>query len=165
MSSDRGETAVAAWRRVPGRIRAAIRGLDEEDLDRRGGGEQWSIRETVHHLVEANLIASNMILAALAADGYEYDWTWVNPSRSWMKRVGYDKAGVEPAIALLRAVCKHIAALVADEPARLTRSVRVNDSPGAKRYVLSVEAILRQEADHAGDHLRSIREIRERHQI
>jgi hypothetical protein len=155
---------VEDWSGVPGSIRKAIRGLSERDLDLRGGDEGWSIRETVHHLVEANLIASNMIIAALAVDGYDFDWTWVYPSRKWMQRVGYDKAAVAPAIAMLQALCRHVAALIAGRPPSLKRAVKVNDTPGAARYTLTVEDILRQQADHAQEHLREIRAIREKHQ-
>jgi hypothetical protein len=152
---------LAEWNRVPARIAAAIRGLDDDALDTRGGEEQWSIRETVHHLVEANLVASNMIIAALAVDGYEFDWTWVWPSRSWMKRVGYDKAGVKPALAMLRALAVHLSGLLEGHPGRMKRALRVNDRPGAGRYTLTVEDILRHQVEHTGEHLRSIAAILE----
>jgi hypothetical protein len=157
------EEPLAAWNKVPARIQSSIRGLTESDLELRGGSEGWSIRETVHHLVEANLVASNMILAALATDGGNFDWTWVNPSKSWMRRVGYDRADVVPAIQALRAVGRHIAALVAGQRDALTRTVKLNDAPGAKRYVVTVEKILRQEVEHATMHLGDIRETRRAH--
>lgn len=76
------EEPLAAWVEIPGRIRKSLRDLNESDLRLRGGSEGWSIRETVHHLVEANLVASNMIIAAIATNGCDYDWTWINPDKS-----------------------------------------------------------------------------------
>jgi hypothetical protein len=157
------KAALADWNRIPGKIRQAIRGLNQGDLRLRGGSEGWSIGETVHHLVEANLIASNMIIAALATDGGNFDWTWVNPDKSWMRRVGYDKAGVDPALATLRALCRHISALLAAHPSALTRTVKLNDSPDAPRYVMTVEMILLREVEHANDHLGDIRHVRKQH--
>jgi hypothetical protein len=151
---------LAAWNRVPRTIDNAIRGLKEKDLDLRCGSEGWSIRETVHHLVEANLVASNIIIAALAMNGYNYDWTWVNPSKAWMRRVGYGTAPVEPAIETLRALCLYISGLVAAKPGALTCKVKLNDTPGAARYVMTVEKILWQEVTHAEEHLQDVREIR-----
>ena len=58
--------ALQAWLMIPAEIEKALQGLPEEDLDLRGGPDGWSIRETVHHLVEANLVASNIVIAALA---------------------------------------------------------------------------------------------------
>lgn len=151
------------WNRIPGRIRKSIRGLNETDLGLRGGSEGWSIRETVHHLVEANLVASNMIIAALATNGCKYDWTWVNPDKSWMRRVGYDTAHVGPAIETLRALCRHISGLVVGQPDALARTVKLNDAPGAKRYVMTIEKILWQQVEHVQDHLGEIRDTRELH--
>ena len=149
--------AIAEWTRIPADIRKSIRGLSETDLDRRGGSEGWSIREYVHHLVEANLVASTMVIAALANDGGEFDWTWVNPNEAWMKRLGYDKADVKPALTMLTAVCDYIAGIVAAQPGMLDRHVSLNDSPGAKRYNATVEKILKDERDHANHHLADIR--------
>lgn len=151
---------VAEWNRIPGRLRAAVRGLEERELDRRGGEEGWSIRETIHHLVEANLIASNMIIAALATDGYAFDWTWVNPTKAWMRKVGYDKAPIDPAIAMLRAICRHLSGLIAGTPGSLERTVKLNDAPGRPRYVRTIAEILSEQVDHATGHLGDIRKIR-----
>lgn len=154
---------LAAWNKIPGRIRNSIRGLSGSELDLKGGSERWSIRETVHHLVEANLVASNMIIAALATDGCDYDWTWVNPNKLWMRRVGYDTANVDLAIKTLNALCQYISALVAAQPNALARRVKLNDSPRDTRYVMTVEKILRQEVEHAKEHLGDIRAARRLH--
>jgi hypothetical protein len=152
---------VVAWNRIPIQISNALQGLKEADLDLRGGGEGWSIRETVHHLVEANLVAATMIIAALATNGGNFDWTWVNPSAAWMRRVGYDAAKIGPALKALRELCLHISALLSRKPDALERKVKLNDAPRAPRYVMTVESILRQEVEHVKEHLRDIREIRQ----
>ena len=155
--------AVAEWNQVPASIRNSIRGLTEPELDLRGGPEGWSIREHVHHLVEANLVAANMIVAALASDGVDFDWTWVNPNKRWMQRVGYTNADVKPALHTLRALCRHISGLIGSQPDALARAVKLNDTPGGRRYVMTVEQILRQEVGHARDHLDEVGTIRESH--
>lgn len=148
---------LAEWSRIPTRLRRAVRGLDARTLSRSGGSDRLSINETVHHLVEANLIASNIIIAALATDGYDYDWTWVNPDKRWMHRLGYDRRPVGPAITMLRALCAHVTGLIGGERRALMRTVRLNDAAGAPRYVMTVEDILRQEVQHADEHLGEIR--------
>jgi DinB superfamily len=151
---------VEAWAKIPADIRKSIRGLSGTDLDRRGGSEGWSIREYVHHVVEANMVASTMVIAALANNGGEFDWTWVNPNEAWMKRVGYDKADVRAALRVLATLCDYIAGIVAAQPGMLERYVRLNDSPGAKRYNATVEKILKDEREHANHHLADIRVTR-----
>ena len=155
-----GVEALREWAKIPDDLRKSIRGLSETDLDHRGGSEGWSIREYVHHLVEANIVASTMVIAALANNGGEFDWTWVNPSEAWMKRVGYDKADVRPALKVLVTMCDYIAGIVAAQPDMLERYVRLNDSPGAKRYNATVEKILKDEREHANHHLADIRTAR-----
>lgn len=154
---------VASWGRVPSRVRSAIRGLRDDDLDLRGGPDGWSIRETVHHIVEANLVASTMIIAALATNGGNFDWTWVNPNKGWMKRVGYDKADVRAAINTLQALSRHVSTLVNARIDALARTVRLNDAPGARRYSISVRQILLQEIEHAKGHLAGVQQIRSEH--
>jgi hypothetical protein len=104
-------------------------------------------RETVHHIVESNLVASNLILAALGADEPCYDWSWMVPDEKWMKRVGYAKVDVAPAITLLRALTTHIAALLDEE--KMTRRLRFTSSNDVK----TIEEILSDEVEHAREHL------------
>ena len=157
------EDPLAAWKRIPTRIGSSINGLTERELDLKGGSDGWTIRENVHHLVEANLVAANMIVAALATNGGYYDWTWVNPNKSWMRRVGYDSAGIDPAMKLFRALCQHISGLIGNNPQAFSRTVQLSDTPDGPRYLRTVEDLLRQEVEHADEHLKVIQAIRKRH--
>ncbi len=159
--------ALQAWRAIPAEIEKAIQGLSEDALDLRGrtdgGTDGMSIREIVHHLVEANLVASNIMIAALAKSGCTYDWSWLMPNASWMKRMGYDRAPVHPAFATLRALCEHIAGLISATADGFGREVRLLDAPGAELYTKTVEGLLRQEVEHAEEHLRTLAETRKAH--
>jgi hypothetical protein len=152
--------ALAAWASIPRDIRRAIAGLSRRDLKARGGSEGWSIQEYAHHLVEANLVASNIILAALGRPGCTYDWSWVIPDRQWMKRLRYDKAPLEPAIKLLEALCAHVAGIAGGAPGSPKRSVRLLDSPGARLRRRTVRQVLDDECEHARHHLRDIADTR-----
>lgn len=112
-----------------------------------------SVRETVHHLVEANLIASNIVIAALAKSGIAYDWTWVTPGGQWMERLGYGRVGVGPAIATLTGLTRHLAAVLSVTGDGLERTVRLRDAPRAPQYTKTVREILADEVDHAEEHL------------
>jgi len=80
-------SALRAWTSIPREIRRGVAGLSTRDLTVRGGSEGWSIREYVHHLVEANLVASNIVLAALGKPGCTYDWSWVTPDARQKRQV------------------------------------------------------------------------------
>ena len=154
---------IAKWSGISRMIRTAIRGLDQSELDLRDGADGWSIREYVHHLVESNLIASGMLLVALATDAGYYDWTWVNPDKRWMRRMGYDNAAVDPAIKLLAAQAKHFGGLFAAHPESISRLVTLKDAPDAELYTRTIEQVLTHEVDHAKGHLAEVRRIREAH--
>lgn len=155
--------AIQAWVRIPADIEKALEGLAENALDLRGGADGWSIRETVHHLVEANLVASNIVIAALARSGCTYDWSWVNPDASWMRRVGYSSAPIRPALETLRALCEHIAGVVNAAADGLGREVQLLDAPGAKLYTKTVRDIFQQEVAHSAEHLRGVAKTRAAH--
>jgi hypothetical protein len=155
--------ALRAWLTVPSEIEKALDNLPEDALELRGGGEGWSIRETVHHLVEANLVASNIMIAALAGSSSPYDWSWVNPDASWMRRLGYDTAPIRPALATLRSLCEHMVGLIGATTDGLRREVQLLDAPGAEPYTKTVEDLLREQAEHARDHLRDVAQIRAAH--
>ncbi len=147
---------VADWARIPGRIRRAIAGLKGGGLKVRGGSEGWSVAEHVHHLVEANLIASHVVLAALGKPGCTYDWSWVTPDRGWMARLSYDRAPVEPALRLLTALTRHVASLVTLAPGAVEKHVELLDAPGKPTRPSTVAQILRAEVEHATHHLAHI---------
>ncbi len=152
-----------AWSRLSKKIHTAIRGLDEPGLDLRDGHDGWSIREYVHHLVESNLIATGMILRALATDAGYYDWTWVNPDRTWMRRLGYDKAPVDPAIKTLATTCRHFSGLLAAVPDALARTVTLRDAPDAPLYTRTLDEVLQREIGHVTMHLDEVSRIRVAH--
>jgi hypothetical protein len=155
--------ALRAWLAIPRTIDKALEDLSEEDLDLRGGTDAWSIRETVHHLVEANLVASNIIIAGLAKSGCIYDWSWVTPDADWMQRVGYSTAPVRPAVKTLQALSDYIAGLIRATSDGFLREVQLLDAPGAQLYTMTVEDLLRQEIEHAEGHLRTVAQTRRAH--
>jgi len=150
---DKANDVLARWMAIPGQLRRVVRGLPSVRLDARAGPDQMSIRETVHHLVEANLIASNIVIAALANSGCTYDWTWVNPGASWISRLGYSRAPIGPAISMLESLTRHFAALLAVVDDGLRRKVELYDSPGAPHYTKTVGQLLLDEVNHAREHL------------
>src|SRR5262245_50472007 len=104
------------WLQVSRTIEIALEGLTEDDLDLRGGSNGWSIRENVHHLVESNLVACTVVIAAVGTGGCTYDCSWLNPDPAWMERLGYNRGAVAPAIEALSASCRYVSALLSAAP-------------------------------------------------
>lgn len=145
-----------SWRRIPRQVEKTVRGLSKEEIESRKSRDFMSIHETVHHVAEANIIAASMIIAAIGKDGTTYDWTWLYPNLDWIKRCGYAQAPIKPVIKMLDCMNEHIANLVRVNPKVLKRKVTVYDTPGGKKYTMTVEEIMNHEVSHAIDHLKEV---------
>ena len=147
---------LSEWLQVSRSIEIALEGLTEDDLNFRGGSNGWSIRENVHHVVESNLVACTIAIAAVGKGGITYDCSWMNPDRAWMERLGYTHAAVAPAIDALSGLCRYVAALLSAVPDALRCEVKFLAAPGTEPYVMTVEEMIRQEAEHARKHLQAV---------
>jgi len=150
------EELLRSWRRIPRQVERTVRGLSREELAARKEKKMMSIHETVHHVVESNIIAASMIIAAIGNDGATYDWSWLYPNLVWIKRMGYAKAPIKPAIQMLECMNEHIANLVRVNPKVLKRKVTLFDKPGGDTHTMTVEEIMHHESSHAIDHLKEV---------
>lgn len=144
---------VREWSKVPEILRHATKGLGEGDLDRLINSSGMSVRETIHHLAEANVVTASMIIAAAGKDGATFDWSWLYPNREWIDRMKYADLPIEPAMRLVEALNEQIANLVEVNPNALDHTVTVFDTPGGDTYQLTIAAMMKQEVDHAREHL------------
>ena len=143
--------ALARWRGIVDRVHAALAGSPE--LDRAAGDGSMTLREHVHHIVEANVVAASIVVAALGSPGTTYDWSWMLPFGPWMERLRYDTKPIEPALRLLEALNAWVAAQIEAAPVVLGNEIRLRDQPGGELRTVTLADVLRQEADHAEHHL------------
>lgn len=134
-----------------------IAGHSEEELAVLPGSEGMSLKEVIHHLTESNIVAATMVIAALGADGCTFDWSWLWPNRAWFDTLGYIKAPLGPSIKTLHGLIPHVSNLVAAGNDTLTRKIQLFDTPGGEKYQKTIAEIIRQEIDHAAQHLADAR--------
>ena len=146
------------WLQVSRTLELALDSLTEDDLNFRGGPNGWSIRETVHHLVESNVVACTIVIAAVGTGGCTYDCSWLNPDRAWMERMAY-RGSVAPAIEALSALCRYGSALLSAAPDGLRRNIELLGAPGTEPYPMTVEQMIFLEVEHARQHLQEIDEM------
>ena len=143
---------LAAWRSIVGLVRARVADCDQRELDRRADAESLTLREAVHHVVEANVVAASVVIAALGSPGCVYDWSWMQPFGPWLERLRYGDRDLAPAVALLGALNDYVAALVAPLPDGLSRRVQVRVAPDVPLQTMTVADLLRAEVEHARQH-------------
>ena len=157
MSDERASVQpVSEWLQASRSLAIALEGLTEDDLNLRGGPDGWSIRENVQHMVESYLAACTIVIAAAGTSGYAYDCSWMNLDLARMERVGYSRVAVAPAIEVLSALCRYVAALLSAAPDALRNEVKFLEAPGTVPYVMTVEEMIRQEAEHTRKHLQAV---------
>lgn len=147
------------WLQVSRTIGVALEGLTEDDLNLRGGPNGWSIRETMHHVVESNLVACTIVIAALGTGGCTFDCSWLSPDRAWMGRMAYSREAMAPAIEVLSASCRYGSALLGAAPDALGREIKLLGAPGTEPYPMTLEQMIRLEVEHARHHLQEIDEM------
>ncbi len=149
-----------AWRSIVGLVRGMADGLSDEELDWRPDERSMSMRETAHHVVEANVVAAGIVIAALGSPGFVFDWSWMIPCGEWMERLRYAHKPLAPALRLLDALNSYVAAQVEPLPDGLERRVRPLDQPGAELRTVTVAEVLHQEASHAREHVEDLLALR-----
>ena len=155
MAAERRD-ALEAWKSIVGLVREMVAGLSEEELDRRDG-PGMTVRETAHHIVEANVVAASIVVAALGSPGCVYDWSWMLPFGKWMDRMRYDRKPLAPALELMEALNAYVVAQLEPLEDGLGRTVQLRDSPDAALRTVTVAEVLMQEAEHARQHVEETR--------
>ena len=144
---------LAAWRSITPLVRGMVDGRNEVEIDRRPDAESMTLRETVHHIVEANVVAASIVTAALGSPGSVYDWSWMLPFGKWMEQMRYDRKPLAPSLRLLEALNEYVAAQIEPLEDGLERRVRLRDQPDGPLREVTVADILLQEAEHAREHV------------
>jgi uncharacterized damage-inducible protein DinB len=152
--ADRGKF-IAQIDEAPGKLRAAVKGLTEEQLDTpyRDGG--WTVRQVVHHLPDSHLNAYVRFRLALTEDQplvktYEQE--------RWAELLDAKTAPVEMSLTLLESLHQRWVILL--------RSLRVEDFQRTLRHPelgdVSLGRYLALYAWHGRHHVAHITALRER---
>lgn len=156
LTSQQRTAAIETIEELPGKLRAAVAGLTEAQLDTayRDGG--WSVRQTVHHVADSHSQASSRVRMAMTED-----WPTVVPYREnlWAELADARTLPVEISLQLLDALHARWVTLL--------RSVKQEDWAGRgyrhpENGLQSLEGVAVLYAWHGRHHTAHITALRER---
>src|SRR5688572_1431256 len=140
---------LTAWRGIVALVHARVAGRTDAELDHRAAADAMTLRETVWHVAEANVVAGGIVIAALGSPGCTFDWSWLMPFGPWWERLRYDRPrALAPALRLVEAINDYVAALVEPLADGLEREVMLRDEPNAALRRTTVAGVLLAEVEH-----------------
>ncbi len=147
-------------------LEAAIRGLDEAQLDLVLSADSWSIRQIVHHLADGDYLWKEFIMRAAGNPELEFslEWYWCIPQDEWAQRWAYAKGDIAPSLVLMRASRQHAVELLKCIPGIWEKSLPI---PRRERgqQLATVAEVVEMQAHHVDEHVEEIHKIRRAHGV
>jgi hypothetical protein len=137
---------IEKYKTGPDALDAAVAGLADTDLDRRPGPDDWTAREVIHHLADAETRAAIRLRQLLAEDdaviqGYDEE--------QYARVLHYDRRSVPVSLATIRAVRASTAELLD----LLVDADFARSGTHTESGAYSVETWLELYAAHCHDHI------------
>jgi hypothetical protein len=144
---------IAEIRELPAKLEESIRGLSEGQVDAPAGGEEWSVRQVVHHLADSHLNAflrTKLILTEEKPILKPFD------QEAWAELPDTTKLPMEPSLQILRGLHTRWSSLlesVAEEDWQ-RRGVHLENG------LMTLEQIVAVYSGHGENHLRQLAKIK-----
>lgn len=144
---------ISQIREFPTRVEDAVRGIPDEQLNRPAGGEDWSIRQVVHHLADAHLNAflrMKLILTEERPILKPFD------QEAWAELPDTTDLPAEPSLQILRGLHNRWSSLLerVDEADWQRKGVHLENG------LVSLDDLLVTYSGHGENHLRQIAKIK-----
>ena len=147
-----------AYIQGPDQLEAALNGLSDADLDKRGS-DGWSIRQIVHHLTDGDFMWSLFMKAAIITPGCLFNFDWYRSNDIVSQVLYYTERPIDAPVQLFRANCTLISQLLTHIPNVETRYVQTGSLDEEDRvFIPQIIGILTQ---HVYEHVEEIQRLRD----
>jgi uncharacterized damage-inducible protein DinB len=149
------DSLVDAYLAGPGLLRRAVEGLTPEQLDALPIPGNWSIRQVVCHVADAELLYADRIRRILAED--QPALVKADPDR-YLAALSVSNRDFEDELALIEAIRRHIGQILAALPPQAFDRVGIHSTDGP----LTLHAVLQRVTAHIPHHVAFINAKRQR---
>ena len=148
---------VTLYAKAPDELETTLKGITESDLDKRLTPETWSIRQTVHHMVDGDAMWTLLMKTAIFNSGCSFDFGWYTSNDTSAKGLRYAERSIEPVVQLFRANRTQMAQLFTLLGDAGDRSIQLTTPKGLDTVTLYEMVVI--QASHAMEHIGEIRAI------
>jgi hypothetical protein len=159
------EEVLERYKQLPKKLESAVAGLAEPGLDLARAPDAWSIRQIVHHIVDADDATKAIVKAALGTNGCLYSLEWYDPHNTWAVTLDYRRRPTSPALSLLCANHRELEELLRHLPDAWDRHVMLRRHANDEAVRISVARLLWDQTGHAFHHIGQIEQTRRLHQV
>ena len=145
------------YEKAPDELETTLKEITETQLDKRLTPETWSIRQTVHHLVDGDALWTLLMKTAIFNSGCSFDFGWYKSNDTSANELLYTKRSIEPVVQLFRANRAQMVQLFMLLDDRGDRYIQLTTPEGPDTVTLSEMVAI--QASHAMEHIGEIRAI------
>ena len=146
-------------------LKKTLHGLSILDYSLTRTEGKWTIREIVHHIVDADSVVHTMILGALGNSGCLYDQSWYKTDNSWVHILKYQERSIDLATTLFKANLQSMVELLKILPNSLECQIILRREIDPQDKKITVEQLIQSRIHHTQHHLAQIIETRKVHKV
>jgi hypothetical protein len=158
-------TLLQQYADLPVQLKKALHGLSVNNYDLVREPNKWTIREIVHHLVDADRLVHTLVLVALGNSGCIYDQTWYKTDNSWATILKYQQRSVDLALAAFRASHQSLVELLKIIPDGWDCHIVLRREQYPQGSRVTVGQLIKSRIHHARHHIEQIIETRKVHKV
>ena len=154
---------IALYASGPKQLQKTLHGLASIDLDLARAENKWTIRQIVHHIVDAEDLWEICIKSALGHSGCTVDVSWYIIDNKWAEPLDYAGRPIDEAVAFFQAVRRHVVELIGHLPAPWEQHIILTRGIESEGKRLTVKDIIAWQVRHLALHIEQIQETRQIH--
>jgi len=159
-NTDNWEDLLTIYSESPKDLRGLVAELSNHELALVPDPENWSIREIVHHIIDADSIWTSFIKQALGEQErpFELFWYWDLTQDEWGHKWAYGTRPVEPGLVLIQANHDYLVSILSSvvDPASISLEI---PWPGGEIGSWTIRDALEWNLKHTKTHLDDINQI------
>ncbi|MEW5702358.1 MAG: YfiT family bacillithiol transferase [Candidatus Zixiibacteriota bacterium] len=153
LTAQERQEMIACIRRLPEILEAAVKGLNDQQLDTPYGEGKWTVRQVVHHVADSHMVAFGRIKLILTEEKPQ-----IKPynQEEWAKLPDVLQVPIDPSLAIINGLHQRWSTLLAALPADAWRRPAFHPEHGD----MILDDFLRIYSHHGESHVASITRLR-----